>query len=236
MKISRDPAFLESIANDARVFPAISCVGIDRIDLAPAWPNCIGLEFDTGGWLFHRHLPTYYEVHTLFLPRSRHVREKAAAAAHYVFTGTDCLELVTKVPDDLPHALSLAKSMGFTERFRRAGAWLRADGAVGVTYLGLTIDEWVRGSDYLAELGHGFHDQLGEQQTHDDDEIHDSYVGLGIACAQAGQPEKGLWLYNRWASFAGYRQLEMHDGSIRFDGVTLRVTGDNVSVEMQPCP
>jgi len=238
MKIARTPAFLESIANDPRVFPSVSCAGMGRIDLAPVWERCVGLEFDTGGWLFYQLAPMYYEVHTLFLPRSRGVREAAAAAAHYMFTGTDCTELVTKVPDDLPHALSLARSMGFTDRFRRAAAWPRQAGAVGVTYLGLALDDWARvgGRDYLAERGAWLHDALGDEKTHDDDPVHDVYVGLGVACAEAGQAEKGLWLYNRWAALAGYRPLEMHGGLVRFDGVALRVTDGNVTLENEPCP
>ncbi|MFK3647910.1 hypothetical protein ACI2IY_05660 [Lysobacter enzymogenes] len=238
MKIARSPDFLESVANDPRVFPAVSCAGMERVDLAPVWGDCIGLEFDTGGWLFHRLRPAYYEVHTLFLPRSRYVREMALAAAHYMFTGTDAMELVTKVPVDLPSALALAKASGFTERFTRKGAWIRDSGAVDVVYLGLTLDEWARGvgREYLAERGEWFHQQLGEHQTHDDDPIHDLFVGLGIACAEAGQADKGLWLYNRWAAFAGYRPLEMKRGAIRFDGVVLRVSGENVTVEKEQCP
>lgn len=236
MRFSSDPAYFEAIANHPKVFPAVSCKGIDRIEIGPLWHECIGIEADGGGWLLHSHGHGLYEVHTLFLPKTRHVRQQAREALRMVFCGTDALELVTKVPDDLPHALALAKAMGFTVRFRREGAWVRESGAVGMTFLGLTLDEWARGDEALPALGAQFHEKLGEHKDHDDDPAHDRYVGLGIACAQSGQPEKGLWLYNRWARFAGYRPLSMKDGAVSFDGITLRVNGQTITMERQGCP
>jgi hypothetical protein len=142
MRVATDPAFFQGIVDHPRVWPAISMAGQREIDVGALWPACIGLEFDTGGWLFHRVDMGVYEAHTLFLPKSRDVRSKAAQALTHMFTATDCREVVGRIPDDLPHALALAKAAGLRVRFRMDAAWPRHDGLVGVTYLGLTIDEW----------------------------------------------------------------------------------------------
>ena len=230
LRVAQTPEFLESVANHPSVFPAVSRKGQGCIDLSGVWHKCIGLEFEGGGWLFDRLDMGRYEVHTLFLPKSRHTREKAAQAKRYLFTATDALELVTRVPDDLPHALALARHMGFKDAFRRDNAWSRDSGDVGMTYLRLTIDEWAQDSDELQSIGQDFHDKLGEHQTHDEDPVHDRYVGLGVACALAGQPEKGVWLYNKWARFAGYQEMEFSDGVARFDNTEVFVINNELQV------
>lgn len=232
MKIASTPEFLESIANHPSIFPAVSYHGLDRINLSPVWHKCIGLEFDTGGWLVDRLEMGRYEVHTLFLPGSKGVREKAAIALRHMFCATDALELVTKVPNDLPHALKLSYDVGFKFAFTRDKVWPRASGAVGMTYLRMTIDDWTQANEQLQELGHEFHEKLGEHQTHEEDAIHDRYVGLGVACAMAGQPEKGVWLYNRWARFAGYQEMEYSDGVARFDNTEVTVNDQGLQVKV----
>lgn len=232
MKVAETPEFLESVANHPRIFHAVSWYGQDGIDLSPIWHKCIGLEFETGGWVCDQLETGRYEVHTLFLPGSRNVREKAAIALRHMFCATDALELVTKVPNDLPHALKLAYDMGFKPAFTRERAWQRANGMVGMSYLRMTIDDWAQGNKELEALGHEFHEKLGEHQTHDDDHIHDQYVGLGVACALAGQPGKGVWLYNRWARFAGYQEMEFSDGVARFDNTEVSIGSQGLEVKV----
>jgi hypothetical protein len=238
LKISTCPAYFEAIANHPKVFAAIAMRGQQRVEFGAAWPSLLGLEFEGGGWLLQQHMVGYYEVHTLFLPKTRNVREKAKEAMRHVFCATDALELVTRIPADLPHALALAKAMGFTERFTRKAAWPREDGDVDVTYLGLTVDEWARNSDEMRTLGEQVHAQIDavDPVQHADDPIHDAYVGLGAACGMAGQPEKGAWLYNRWAVFAGYQPVVMDDGAACFDGVAITATDKGLNVGEQGCP
>jgi hypothetical protein len=232
LKIADTPEFLESIANDPRIFPYISCKGQERIDLSGVWHKCIGFEFDGGGWVADRLDANRYEVHTLFLPKSPNVRENAQIAFRYLFCNVDALEVVTKVPDDLPHALKLALDVGFTVKFKRDNAWHRDTHSVGMTYLSLTVDEWAINSQAMQDLGHEFHEELGEHQTHDEDPIHDRYVGLGVACALAGQPEKGVWLYNKWARFAGYQEMDFSDGVARFDNTEVFVNDNGLQVKV----
>lgn len=237
MKISEDHRFFNEIVNHPRVLPSVSQYGPKELDLEPIWDWCVGIEFDTGGWIFQQLEGGYYEVHTLFLPKSRDIVPKAKQALHHMFTRTDMLECVTRVPRDLPHALKLAQAGGFRWRFAREDGWHRQAGPIPCDYLGLTIDEWTRGSDELMARGVRFHHQLGEHQNHADDPVNDAYAGLGLECWEGGQLKKGLWRYNRWAIASGYRPLHLSsENTIEFDGVALRMVNGKVELEEVLCP
>lgn len=139
MKRAQDPAFLELIANNPRVFKNVTCKGVDRIELSSIWNNCVGLEFDTGGFLFHRHDPGVYEVHTLFLPKSKNVQVYAAMAANFIFN-LDAELLLTQVARDLPHVRRLALSQGFT-KFDE-GFLQRDSGDIVTDYYELSKESW----------------------------------------------------------------------------------------------
>lgn len=59
-------------------------------------------------------------------------------------------------------------------------------------------------------MGQEFHDKLEEKKAeieghnHDDDAIHDHYVGAACLMSLAGKVDKGLMIYNSWAACAGY--------------------------------
>lgn len=133
------PAFLESIANDSRVFKYVTCEGVDRIELAGIWKDCVALEFDTGGFLFHRHEAGVYEVHTLFLPKSRNVDACADDALAYMFN-TDATVIITQIAKDLPHVKRFALRHGFV-KFAE-GVWKRPGKVVDADYYELTKTDW----------------------------------------------------------------------------------------------
>ncbi len=111
MKISESPDFLESIANDPRVLKFVSPDGTP-VSFGDKWADCIGLEWETGGFVFHRHDPETYEVHTLFLPRTPDTNGKAQEALGYVF-GLGATTILTQVAKDLPHVRRFALRHGF---------------------------------------------------------------------------------------------------------------------------
>lgn len=135
MKVAQTPDFLESVANHPRVLPAITCKGKTSIDLAPVWDDCIGLEFERGGFVFHRQDAGVYEVHTVFLPRTRDVDACAVEALAYMFANGATL-ILTQVAKDLPHVKRFAERHGFV-RFGE-GDWERESGPVGADYFELT--------------------------------------------------------------------------------------------------
>jgi hypothetical protein len=181
VKLSTSPAYFEAIANHPRVFKRVSRKGIDRIDLAPVWSHCVGLEFDGGGWLCQRIHAGLWEVHTLFLPGNHHVRDCAVEALRFMFTVTDCNELCTKVPCDVSRAKELALDMGFSESYHRDDGWQRESGPVAVDYLHYRIESWA----------------LGLAATPDQ-----AYANFLALCEAGGQQDKGNYFYSRWAVLA----------------------------------
>ena len=196
MKLSVSPEFFEYIANHPRVHPRIAQHGHGPVVYGSIWQHCIGFEFDDGGWLLRRLGPHLFEVHTLFLPKARNTREKAAEALRFMFTHTDAEELVTQVPDDLPHALALAKAMGLVERFHRDGVWERESGPIGLHYLSLPIQDWILSAEFPNE---------------DADPIRKQFFGFAMQCTAAGMREKGIYIYNRWAAWTWQTPLKLEE-------------------------
>lgn len=111
MKVSTGPEFLESVANHPRVLPHVSPEGTP-VHFGDHWKDCVGLEWPEGGFVFHRHDPVTFEVHTLFLPKSRDVDAKAEEALDFIF-GVGAETILTQVAKDLPHVRRFALRHGF---------------------------------------------------------------------------------------------------------------------------
>lgn len=187
--------------------------GEGRLDFAPFLSdrNNIALATEHGCFLFHRHLPHVYEVHTAFLPggRGRHAVQAALEAAEWMFVRTDCMDLLTQVPIRNRAADWLARKAGFQLEFEREA------GLFGPTrYYALRYWRWAS-QCRLAETGRWFHKRLDrlrheagiEHEAHPDDDAHDRYVGIACAMILAGNVAKGIALYNQWARFAGYQVI-----------------------------
>ena len=142
MRVGETPDFLQSIANHPRVYPHVSFAGCGVIDLSGIWPDCIALEFETGGWLFHRQEPDTYEVHTLFLPKSEGVREKSQQALRHMFEVAGARLILTQIATDLPHVRRLALAGGFEKFASKQAAYCKDSGPVDVDYYELTQEAW----------------------------------------------------------------------------------------------
>lgn len=221
MRLSTGPEFLESVANDPRVFPWVSA-SPEPVSLSAIWPTCIGVEFDTGGFLFQKLGAACYEVHTLFLPKSRGVLDCARVAASFMFCATECEEILTKVPVNNIAARRLTEKMGFTKAFSRRAAF----GAQDVDYYRLPLTGWMFHESRLAEVGHEFHIRLetsGVEHTKHEDDAHERAVGCAMAIAKAGQLGKAQRIYNEWALFAGYEPaVQIDDTTFSVGAMRLR--------------
>lgn len=172
-----------------------------------------------GGLLFIRYAPGIYEVHTQFIPeaRGRAAIEATNDALRWMFTKTDAVEILTKVPDRNKGALGLVKAIHGELRFHRDNAWLAADGPDGVGHYALTIQSWAGKCAAVETSGHWFHEKLeaakehlgATNPLHDDDEAHDRYVGATVEMILAGQVAKAINFYNEWAPFAGYATVSI---------------------------
>jgi hypothetical protein len=167
-----------------------------------------------GGFVLIQLEPGIYEAHSQFLPghRGAHVIAAAKEASRYMFTRTDCVEIVTKVPTGNVGAAALAKALHWRLQFEREHAWPASTGMVGCKYFSKTIMDWAGEAEELEQTGSWFHGKLeaakieagSQMPVHDDDTAHDRYVGATVEMIAAGQIAKGINFYNRWARFSGY--------------------------------
>lgn len=234
-------SFLNEVANHPEVRPYLGGVENPVLDLSPLVedPRCICLEVPgAGGWILQPVLPGVYELHTLFLPeaRGRSYFEQAREAIRRVFSETDCLEIVTKCPDDNGGARLAAQLIGFRERFRREDAW--APG-VGISYRTFSLDDWFVRDTECKKAGEAFHDALEGAKIaagstlpiHPEDVAHDQAVGAACLMIGAGQVAKGVAFYNRWAILAGYATItQISDTLIDVRDAIIEVRGGKMEV------
>ena len=216
MKRTLDATFLNRVANDESVRPTIGGSGDVDLSSVIADPGNFAFVSDHGGFILAYDEPGRYGLHTLFLPEGRGANVLASAkdAFRYMFTRTDCVEIVTKVAGSNRPADLMARRAGFSPIFIRQGIW--PDGS-DVTFFAMTLDAWRASDPGLAEVGHDFHEMLAaakratgsELPTHPDDDAHDRAAGAAALMASAGQARKAVWTYNRWARLAGYQTIEV---------------------------
>lgn len=218
---SLDASDINVILNDPEVFRWIKIPGVTSLDVTEqiANPANVLLMADGGGIIFFQQEPGIYEVHTSFLKerRGRYALDASLAAYRWMFTHTDCMILQTKVPAFNKMAARFCAMVGAVKDFERERVWPTEDGMVGLSYWSLKYEDWIRKTTSLMESGRAFHMRLDEEcrrlgaaeEQHADEDAHDLYVGACAETIYAGQPEKAIVLYNRWARFAGYQQIKL---------------------------
>ncbi len=216
-----DAAVLNRVSNPPSVRPWLG--GEGKVDWSPIVEHAgnVALVNEHGGWVFQQLMPGLYEAHSQFLPegRGRPMFEAAREAIRYLFTHTECTEIVSKVPLANAGAVGLSRWSGFEERFRREGAWTSVNGApaTAVAYVGMTLDAWKKRDPACLHRGQWFHAQLEAAKhaagsalpVHPEDESHDRAVGASVLRFQAGNPRKAVATYNKWAVFVGYAPIAL---------------------------
>lgn len=167
-----------------------------------------------------------YAVHTNFLPDARgaHALRQSRDALRLAFTRTDAESLYTKVQANNPQAATFAVLMGFKRTYECGGA----------TFYRLDIDDWVLNDPTNMQAGAEFHDWLGEGVTHEQDAVHDAYVGAACLMVRAIQFEKAERIYGRWARHAGYQPFAFISADpVRLDigSHVLRLDGTEFNIE-----
>lgn len=210
---------INSIVNDPDVRPWVGGFGPLDLSATVANPANVLLMGQGGGLMFIQLEPGLYEVHTQFLPDARGQNALTAVldALRWMFTRTDCVEVVTRVPDGNAAAAALVKRINGELQFHRPNVWQAPTGLVGVKYYSKTLASWVRDTDSLNEIGDWFHEKLAAVKVasgalapiHEDDDAHDRYVGAAAEMIVNGQVVKGINFYNRWARFAGYASISV---------------------------
>jgi hypothetical protein len=128
-----------------------------------------------------------YVLHADLLPTCR---GHAAIQAGYemlkmMFAETDCMEILTMMPVTIPQAKWIARCVGFKYVFRRERAW--PNGNCDIEFYRMTLEDWC-----LSVPG----------------EAIASWTIRMNDMVQAGNRQKAIEAYNRWARFAMYEQVE----------------------------
>lgn len=196
----------------------ISAVVANPLNVLLAVENGVTAEL-AGAIIFIWREPGIYEVHTNFRKsaRGRFALDASIAAYHWMFTHTDCVTLLTRVPAFNRAAEWFCAKVGATREFERKAVWPTKNGPVDMSYWSLRYDDWVRKADGLVESGHMFHvkseqeyARLGEVfPGHPEDQYHDRMAGACTEMIYGGQLDKAIILYNRYAQFAGYPPIRL---------------------------
>lgn len=216
-----DATFINEVVNDPSVYPWVHGVVIGPLDLTGLVANksnhCIMGKH--GGVIFTQCQPGLYEAHTQVLPegRGKWTIKMVKSALHYIFTRTDAMEILTRVPHGNLGAKALVRSINGEFQFTRPKSWVFDHKPVDSDIYSLGVQSWMRDAKYLKRRGEWFHQRLeGEYcamgrtiPLHEDDTNHDQYVGGAIEMIMNGQPIKGQVMYNRWATIADYMQVQM---------------------------
>jgi hypothetical protein len=184
-----------------------------------------------------------FEVHTLFLPEGRGPVVKAAVrdGLDYLFTSTDCRELVTKVPQGNEPAAGLARYAGFQLQFVSPTPWTTPDEKIPMEFFAMSVEQWALKSDAALEAGRWLHgcidatlDAHGSTLPHHpDDEVHNRMAGAAALMVQAGQTLKGVTFYNRWARWACYQPLVLlseHPPILDLGGIVVELHGHEMRI------
>ena len=247
---SFDATDINPIINHPSVFPFVTIPGIDYIDVSPvlADERNILLMGDGGGILFIWCEPGVYEIHTNFLKPERgahgkgpYIQNFCLAAYRWMFTRTDCLILLTKIPAFNRAANIFAPLLGWVKEFDRQRVWPTKEGLCDLSYWSLPYNVWMRKTPDLMQAGRKFHERLTEEflrhgieeEQHPHEDCHDLYVGACAETMLSGQVEKAIALYNAWARFAGYGQIDLVSHSpmlIDIGNALLQLTGHTFKV------
>ena len=237
-----DATFINGILNHPEVRPWVADLGEGELDIsvAVAKPENVCLVGEFGAFFCFKYFDGSYEVHTQILSQGRGewARQFAEAGAHYMFTATDCVEILTRVPEGHVAAAALTQAMGFRLQFVTPPECLFRGKKVPCSIYVLTLQDWSVRATWLTQRGAAFHAWLNAQisagEPHPDDPEHNRIVGIALDMIAAGRAAKGVIFYNRWAFAARHLPialLRLAPPQIRFDAGVLTMEGGTIRLE-----
>jgi hypothetical protein len=232
-----DAAHLNRVANHPAVRPWLGGDGVLDLTALITNPDNIAVVSEHGGFIGVAQAYGRYEVHSLFTPDrpGAETMQAMRAGLDFMFTATDCLELVTKVPQDNRAAAALALRAGFEQRWTAPLKW--TDGQmVTADFLGLTLERWALRSPQTPVLGEWFHHAVACPE-HPDDPVHDRIVGATAWMLSAGNLRKAVEFYNGWARLSGYTPvIVLRDQPIVLDVDRVILECRATEMEVLSCP
>lgn len=149
MLIRRDPVgdICNAIINHAAVRPFMTSVNDGALDVRPLAHDARGVlligEPAFGCFLCYRVMDGVYEVHAGVLPGGRGAwcLEFGLSAVRHMFTTTDAIEILTRIPQGHIGTIALAKRTGFKERWTRPHCRFRGQD-VPYTVWSVVMQDW----------------------------------------------------------------------------------------------
>lgn len=238
-----DAEFINDILNHPAVRPWVADASEGVLDVSSIAGNAANycLVGDYGTCLFVQYYEGAYEVHTAIVPEGRGEWAKnfAEAVLHYMFTATDAIEILTRVPQGHIAAKALTEAVGFHHHFTTAPECLFRGQKVPCHIYMLALQDWAMRAPDMAEKGADFHDWLNASvkgAPHEVDPAHNRVVGVALDMLVAGRTRKALVWYNRWsvaARHAPVRLLEDSPPQIMFDAGILTLRDGQFHLEVK---
>lgn len=235
-----DAIRLNEIVNHPAVRLDIANAGAGTLDLSSIAANEKNyiLSGEHGCIILGYMMDCVYEAHSQILPSGRGTwtHEFIMACIEYMFTRTDALELITRVPHGHIGAKAATKLSGFHYEFTRHDQCRFREKDVGVDIYSLCLQDWMPNAPGMEEFGRQFHarlhseaDRLGiTAPAHADDPNHNQYIGTCVKMMLAGQAYKAAAFYNRWAQASRHPTVgivSLDPVMVKFDIGTLKVNG-----------
>lgn len=212
INLAGSAALANEVANHPDVLPRISWTG-EPLNLQPLVDNdeCFIIENESHGcFLLAQSDYESYVVHTLFKPKTPPsvVMDTAKEGMWLSFIDLDAMDLTSSACETNPAAYKLMRKNGFIPMFDSPSKFAKGKKE---RFCRLTIDDYIINNDFLGEVGEGFHSLVEETTDHEDDPIHDRYVGAAISMIRSGNIDKAKRVYNKWASLAGYAPIQYNE-------------------------
>lgn len=238
---------INEVLNHPEVRPSIAD-GNGPVDITEQVrdPKNVLLMGKFGGCFCYQLAPGIYEVHTQVLPEGRGPWALAfvKAGSHFMFTKTDAVEIVTRVPHGHGTARTLSVAAGMQFELTRPDGCKFGGKLTAVDIFTLHIQAWVQKAAGLIDTGKFVHAEMNRQaklkgikeQPHENDDDHNRIVGAVFDMVKGGQIDKAAALYNRWALIARHpliKPISATPPTIGMDIGLMRLV--NGKIELVPC-
>jgi hypothetical protein len=235
IEIATDARFLNRLFNHPDIRPWVADANEGTLDLAPVIDKGVALIGEHGATCYFRLFDGGWEVHTAVLPEGRGdwAKKFAAASVRKMFTATDAVEILTRVPQGHIAAKALTLATGFRAQFETPAECLFRGERVPATIYNLMLQDWWLRDGSVEGRGIAFHKWLNQQigregEAHPIDSIHNRIVGVCLEMIEAGRHRKAVVFYNRHALLVRHApvvlvnetpvQIKFDAGILTFDG------------------
>lgn len=222
---------INRIANDPSVYPFVAGRNNGLMDFTFAIQDesNILLMGRYGGFLFSQVWPGIYEVHPMILPEGRGEwsHEMGQCAMFWMFTRTECLEILAPVPEGNRRALAYAKQMGLQPSFTTGPRFPLNGKAMPLVVHSITLQDWLKDAPGVCERGEWVQHELtrfGLRLTTSESPDLYRQIGFAFECFLNGAAPKGVVFHHRWARLAGFEPCRLVSDkpvAVEFAGATI---------------